>query len=180
MPSDRLTVSLDERSRESLDGLTSQTGHGQSEIVRQALVFYAANFQVASSETNADLEQYHNMLSDGEHVLLDIDFLHGLLDHVEITEEEPHPEFQNVIDSVAEYHAEEYRARFNSLGDILDWLSLCGFLTVRQAGDDTYHVVFPTRKIKWFMTQFIQKSTAKLDFDVEISEGVSKVLIKQV
>ncbi|WP_396613894.1 ribbon-helix-helix protein, CopG family (plasmid) [Haloferax sp. S1W] len=180
MPSDRLTVSLDEQSREALDSLASQTGHGQSETVRQAIVFYAANYQVASSETNADLEQYHNMLSDGEHVLLDIDFLHGLLDHVEITEEEPHPEFQYVIDQVAEYHAEEYRTRFNSLADILDWLSVCGFLTARQAGEHTYHVVFPTPKIKWFMTQFIQKSTSKLDFDVDISDGVSKMLITEV
>jgi hypothetical protein len=180
MASDRLTVSLDERSRGALDDLVSRTGHGQSELVRQALVFYATNFQVANSDTNADVEQYHRLLADGEHVILDIDFLHGLLDHIEVTDEDPHPEFQAVIDRVAEYHATEYRARFDTLEEVLDWLSVCGFLNVRQADEHTYHVVFPTEKIKWFMTQFIEKSTSEHDFDIEISEGVSKVLITEV
>jgi hypothetical protein len=179
MAGDRLTVSLDGQSREALDELVDLTGEGQSETVRRAIIFYAANFQVANSETNVDLEQYYQMLSGGEHVLLDIDFLHGLLDNVELENGEPSPEFQAVIDRVAEFHAEEYRTRFSSLEDILDWLAFCGFLTARKAEDDTYHVVFPTEKVKWFMTRFIQRSTEKLDFDVEVSEGVSKVLISE-
>jgi hypothetical protein len=180
MAGDRLTVSLDEESREALDKLVEQTGNRQSETVRQALMFYAANFQVARSESDVDLEQYYRMLSGGEHVLLDIDFLHGLLNHVELQEGEPSPEFQEVIDRVAEFHAEEYRTRFHNLEDILDWLSFCGFLTTRKAEENTYHVVFPTEKVKWFMTRFIKRSTEKLDFEVQVSEGVSKVLITEV
>lgn len=180
MASDRLTVSLDERSREALDDLVSRTGEGQSELVRRALVFYASNLQVATSDTNTDLEQYHELLSDGEHVILDIDFLHGLLDHIEVSDEDPHPEFQEVIDRVAEYHAAEYGARFDTLEEVLDWLEVCGFLTSREAEENSYHVVFPTEKIKWFMTQFIEKSTSEHDFDIRVSEGVSKVLITEV
>jgi hypothetical protein len=41
-------------------------------------------------------------------------------------------------------------------------------------------VVFPTEKVKWFMIRFIQRSTEKLDFDVEVSEGVTKALISEV
>lgn len=180
MASDRLTVSLDERSRTALDDLVSRTGRGQSELVRQAIVFYATNFQVASADSSADVEQYHELLSDGEHVILDIDFLHGLLDHIEVDAEDPHPEFQQVIDRVAEYHATEYRARFDTLEEVLDWLALCGFLTSRKADENTYHVMFPTEKIKWFMTQFIRKSTSEHDFDISVSEGVSKVLITEI
>lgn len=180
MAGDRLTVSLDEQSREALDDVVARTGEGQSETVRRAIVFYAANFQAANSETNVDLEQYHRMLAGGEHVLLDIDFLHGLLAHVETEGGEPSPEFQRIIARVADFHAEEYRSRFNSLADILDWLSFCGFLTARKADENTYHVVFPTEKVKMFMTQFIEHSTEKLDFEVEVSEGVSKVLITEV
>lgn len=180
MAGDRLTVSLDEQSREALDEVVAQTGEGQSETVRRAIMFYAANFQVARSEMNVDLEQYYQMLSSGEHVLLDIDFLHGLLKNVEIDNGEPSPEFPEIIDRVAEFHAEEYQSRFDSLSDILDWLAFCGFLTARKAEGDTYHVVFPTEKVKWFMTRFIQRSTDKLDFEVEVSEGFSKILITEV
>ncbi|MFC7157702.1 ribbon-helix-helix protein, CopG family [Halomarina halobia] len=179
MVSDRLTVSLDKDSREALDDLVSQTGQGQSELVRQALLFYAANFQAANTATSTNLQQYHKMLSSGEHVLLDIDFLHGLLDYVEVSAGEPDPEFAKVIDRVAEYHAEEYRSRFSTLSELLDWLSVCGFLKVRQADTNTYHVVFPTEKIKWFMTKFIQQSTAKLPFEIEIAQGVSKVIVTE-
>jgi hypothetical protein len=179
MVSDRLTVSLDEASRDALDDLVSQTGRGQSELVRQALLFYAANFQIANTDTSTNLQEYHKMLSSGEHVLLDIDFLHGLLDYVEVSDGEPDPEFAEIIERVAEYHAEEYRSRFSSLGELLDWLSVCGFLKVREADQNTYHVVFPTEKIKWFMTRFIRQSSVKLPFEIEISEGVSKVLIAE-
>ena len=179
MAGDRLTVSLDEESREALDDLVSRTENGQSETVRRAIIFYAANFQVANSEGDIDLERYYRMLSGGEHVLLDVDFLHGLLDHVEFDDGEPNPEFQQVINRVAEFHAEEYRTRFHSLQGMLDWFSFCGFLTARKAESETYHVVFPTEKVKWFMMEFIKRSTAKLDFEVEVSEGVSKVLITE-
>ncbi|MFC7059386.1 ribbon-helix-helix protein, CopG family [Halovenus salina] len=180
MAGDRVTVSLDEKSRAALDELVSETGKGQSEAVRQAVIFYAANFKVANSETNVSLEQYHQMLNAGEHVLLDIDFLHGLLEHAEKEDGEPNPAFQETIDRVAEFHAEEYRSRFDTLSDMLDWLSFCGFLSARKAEGETYHVVFPTEKVKWFMTEFIDRSTEKLDFDVEISEGVSKAIISEV
>ena len=179
MASDRVTVSLDERSREALDGLVDRTGRGQSEIVREALTFYATNFQAANTDSSANLEQYHAVLSGGEHVLLDVDFLHGLLDAVDAGDGEPNAAFRDVIDRVAAYHAAEYEQRFDTLGELLDWLSVCGFLTVREAGEGTYHVVFPSAEIRWFMTEFIAETSRELPFDVEISEGVSKVLVTE-
>lgn len=180
MVSDRVTVSLDEDARTALDNLVTRTGEGQSELVRRALTFYAANFRAADSDVNVDLEEYHKMLSSGEHVLLDVDFMHCLLDHAKTEEGEPDPEFLEAIDRVSQYHAREYEQRFTRLEELLDWLSVCGFLTVRRSEENTYHVVFPTEETKWFMTRFIRKSTANLPFDLEIEEGVSKVLITEL
>ena len=58
-------------------------------------------------------------------------------------------------------------------------LSLCGFLTVRRTTENTYHIVFPSADIRWFMTRFIERSVAGLPFDVEIEEGVAKVLLTE-
>lgn len=179
MVSDRLTVSLDENSRKSLDDLVNRTGKGQSELVRRALVFYAANFQAASTDVSGTLEEYHKMLASGEHVLLDIDFLHCLLEYAIEDVEDPDPEFVEAIDQVARFHAAEYQDRFNSLEELLDWLSVCGFLTVRETDENTYHVVFPSQQLRWFMTRFVQESTAGLPFELEIEEGVSKVIFKE-
>lgn len=179
MVKDRVTVSLDEDAKGALERLVSQTGKGNSELVRKALSFYAANQQVASSDVNLDLEEYHKMLASGEHALLDIDFLHTLLKYTPDEGEEAEA-FTEDLDRVAEYHAAEYARRFNTLEEVLDWLSICGFLTVRESSANTYHIVFPTEDVRWFMLRFLQQSTTELPFDLEIDQGVSKVLLRTV
>jgi metal-responsive CopG/Arc/MetJ family transcriptional regulator len=51
MVADRITVSLDDDARDSLDDLVSSTGQGNSELVRRVLRFYAANYQAANAES---------------------------------------------------------------------------------------------------------------------------------
>ncbi|CQR52778.1 MULTISPECIES: ribbon-helix-helix protein, CopG family [Haloferax] len=180
MVTNRITVSLDEDAQSALDGLAGRTDKAQSELVREALVFYAANFEAATTDAGPNLEAYHQMLSSGEHVLLDVDFLHTFLDYVEDADGDPDPEFLDAVDRVAAFHAHEYRDRFESLGELLDWLSFCGFLTVRASEGDTFHVVFPTESVKWFMSRFIALSTEQSPFDIEVEAGVSKVLLTEV
>jgi predicted transcriptional regulator len=179
MTGDRVTVSLDNEASAALETLSNRTQNGRSELVRRALTFYAANFEAATADASANLEAYHQMLAGGEHILLDVDFLHCFLDHVETESGDPDPEFIECTDRVAEYHASEYEKRFSDLGELFDWLSFCGFLTVRKTEDDTYHVVFPTESMKWFMLRFIEGSTTSLDFAVDVDEGVAKVLFTE-
>lgn len=176
----RITVSLDDEAQGALDELVGEAEKPQSELVRQALAFYAANYDAATAEAGTNLEAYHQMLSSGEHVLLDVDFLHCFLDYVEDETGTPDPDFLELADQVSRYHAREYEHRFDSLGELLDWLSFCGFLTVRETHGDTYHVVFPTESVKWFMTRFVERSAARLPFELELEEGVSKVLMTEV
>ncbi|MFC6732789.1 MULTISPECIES: ribbon-helix-helix protein, CopG family [unclassified Haladaptatus] len=179
MSHDRVTVSLDTDARAALEDLTSRTGVGQSEVVRRALTFYAANFQVATMDTSANLQDYHKMLAGGEHALLDIDFLHCFLDYVEEENGEPDPEFLADADRVSDYHAHEYVGKFDDLGELLEWLSLCGFLTVRRSEENTYHVVYPSEQLRWFMTRFVERSSVNLPFSIEIEEGLTKVLMTE-
>lgn len=53
MSSDRLTVSLDEDARDALDAITSKADSSQSELVRRALMFYAANSSTTPKSSNA-------------------------------------------------------------------------------------------------------------------------------
>jgi len=176
---DRITVSLDEDATEALERLSNRTDESNSELVRQAISFYAANQQVASADVSLDLEEYHEMLASGEHALLDIDFLHTLLEYSP-DEGEQAEAFTRDLDRVARYHATEYAERFESLEEVLDWLSVCGFLTVRETTENTYHVVFPTENLKRFMLRFLRTSTAELPFEIEIEQGVSKALLRVV
>lgn len=178
MPSDRVTVSLDEDAKSTLEGLTDRTDESRSELIRKAIAFYAANFDSANASDSDHLQTYYEMLSTGEHVLLDIDLLHALLSQVDDPEDRD-DEFLDTIDQVAQYHAKEYAERFDSLGDVLDWLSLCGFLTVRRAEKGSFHVVFPSESLRWFMVRFIRGSVADLPFEIEIKESVSKVLLTE-
>ncbi|WP_424016717.1 ribbon-helix-helix protein, CopG family [Halorientalis pallida] len=178
MPGDRVTVSLTDDAQSSLEQLTERTDENRSEIIREAISFYAANFESARASDSDDLQTYYRMLTTGEHVLLDVDLLHAFLDNVE-GEDGPDPEFLETVDRVAEYHTQEYAQRFDSLGEILEWLSFCGFLTVRQTEGNSYQVVFPSESVRWFMVRFIQGSIGDLPFEVEIEESVSKVLLRE-
>lgn len=140
MAPDRVTVSLDDDASAALKTLDDRTDDGRSELVRRALTFYAANFEAATADASANVAEYHRMLAGGEHVLLDVDFLHCFLEHVETEPGIPDPDFLDCTDRVSAYHASEYEQRFSTLGELLDWLSFCGFLTVRETEADTYHV----------------------------------------
>lgn len=174
----RVTVSLDDDSNAALELLVSETGGGQSEVVRRALDFYASNFEAANGNSSDSLEQYYRMLSSGEHVLLDVDFLHAFLDHL-YDGGDPDPEFVAAADTVSAYHACEYAQRFDEVGELLEWLSFCGFLDVREESTGVYHIVFPSRSIRWFMTRFIERSTADLPTEIEIEQGFSKVIVTE-
>ncbi len=178
MPGDRVTVSLDDDAKSALEGLAEQTDDSRSELIREAITFYAANFDSARTSDSDHLQTYYEMLSTGEHVLLDVDLLHVFLSQVDDPDDRDE-EFLERIDRVAEYHAQEYAERFDSLGDVLDWLSLCGFLTVRRAEEGSYHVVFPSESLRWLMVRFIRGSVTDLPFDVTVEESVSKVLFTE-
>jgi hypothetical protein len=178
MTSDRVTVSLDKETKGTLEELTDRTDESRSELIRKAIAFYAANFDSATTSDSDHLPTYYEMLSTGEHVLLDIDFLHILLNQIDDPMNRD-DEFLEKIDQVAQYHTQEYAERFESLEDVLDWLSLCGFLTVRRSDEGSFHVVFPSESLRWFMIRFIRGSVADLPFEVEIEESVSKVLLTE-
>jgi len=178
MPGDRVTVSLDDDAKSALEEVVGQTEDSRSEIVREAIKFYAANFDSARTSDSDHLHTYYEMLSTGEHVLLDVDLLHVFLSQVEDPGDRD-DEFLETIDQVAQYHAQEYAERFDSLEDVLDWLSLCGFLTVRRAEEGSYHVVFPSESLRWLMVRFIRGSVTDLPFDVTVEESVSKVLFAE-
>ncbi|WP_306054161.1 ribbon-helix-helix protein, CopG family [Natronococcus wangiae] len=174
----RVTVSLDDDARAALETLGAETGMGQSELVRRALSFYAANFEAARERPSDNLEQYYQMLSSGEHVLLDVDFLHAFLEHC-YADGDPDPAFVEAADRVSDYHAREYENRFADVGELLEWLSFCGFLEVRHEAGGVYHVVFPSEAIQWFMTRFIERSTASMPTEIEIERGVSKTIVAE-
>jgi len=178
MPTDRVTVSLNEEIKDTLENLTDRAGESQSQLIREAIAFYAANFDSAHASDSDHLQTYYEMLSTGEHVLLDVDVLHALLSQA-MDPEDRNDEFLGMLDRVAQYHAREYAERFDSLEDVLDWLSLCGFLTVRRAEKGRFHVVFPSESVRWLIIRFIRGSVADLPFEVEIEESVSKVLLRE-
>ncbi|ELY83051.1 ribbon-helix-helix protein, CopG family [Natrinema altunense] len=174
----RVTVSLDDDSAAALETLVAETDNGQSTVVRHALTFYAANFEAANERPSGNLERYYRMLSSGEHVLLDVDFLHAFLEYC-YAGGDPDPEFVEATDCVADYHAREYGARFDEVGDLLEWLAFCGFLDVREEGEGVYHLVFPSEAVRWFMTRFIERSTVELPTEIDLDGGVSKVIVTE-
>lgn len=65
MATDRVIVPLDDDARTALETLLDRTGKDQSDLVREALTAYAANFGAATANVSGNLEEYHRVCSNG-------------------------------------------------------------------------------------------------------------------
>lgn len=112
---ERITISLDDNTKQALERLRERTSVNQSELVRHAIQFYEANLDVTENEDSDSLWRYSRALSAQDHVLLDRDFFHLFLRHVPNSEE-----FKSVIEQIASYHVPEYNEEFESPIDLLE------------------------------------------------------------
>ncbi len=159
--------------------MVERSGKRNGEPLRQATSCYAANQEVASADVSLDVEESREMLASGEHAPLDVGFPHTLL-KCSPDGHERSEAFVRDLDRVAEYYAAEHAERCDSPEEVPDWLPVCGFLTVRESTANTYHVVFPTADVMWFVLRFLRASTTQLRLESEIERGVSRVLLRTV
>jgi isopropylmalate/homocitrate/citramalate synthase len=112
------------------------------------------------------------MLSEGEHVILDLDHLVILLEIVEECNDE---RFWNVHKEIAKNHAEQFSGM--EIEKILRRLEICNFFRLGKTGNE-YILVFGSNYIKKFVREFLEEIMKELNKKVEIKENLTKIRIK--
>ncbi len=169
----RVTIALDEESYAIFNDLRKDTKVSQSEIVRNALKFYYEYRELERFDSRR-IKTYVELLSEGEHVILDIDHFISFLKFIET-----HPEkerFWEVHREVAKAHAEQFRGM--DIEDVLFRLESCNFFRVNRVGENEWTLILINEIAKGFIRMFLEEVFKNLGNDIEIKEDLTKLRLR--
>jgi hypothetical protein len=168
----RVTISLDSDAQALLENLKKELKASRSEVIRRSLRFYSENKHLLRH--GGRIKSYLEMLSGGEHIILDIDHWQLFLNFIEGSKEKE--KFWEGHKRVARSHGEQFRG--SSLGDILERLEACNFYTLRRVSEEEFILVMNFEPTKKFVKAFLEEVFAVLEYRVEIKDDLAKLRIK--
>lgn len=168
----RVTISLDGDTRTLLENMKKELKASRSDVIRRSLRFYSENKRLLREGDRVKF--YLEMLSSGEHVILDIDHWHLLLNFVESSKEKN--EFWEGHRKVAKSHGEQLRG--TPFRDVLERLAACNFYALREVSEEEFVLVMSSDIMKKFVKTFLEEVFAVLGYKVEIKEDLAKLRIK--
>ena len=170
----RINAALDEETEKLLEKIKRESKLSQSEIFRKALRFFS-EYKRFSEVDPKKLDTYIEMLSDGEHIILDVD--HWVLFLKLVEKSENADEFWKCHETIASSHADEFSGRCSSPKDILERLETCNFYKLRRVSENEY-VLILDETTKKFVKIFLEKVFEGMKFNVEIKEDFAKLRVR--
>lgn len=143
-----------------------------SEFFRELLKFYS-KFRFLENYELFKIKTYVEMLSEGEHVILDIDHLVAFLRFIK-----NHPEsyeFWKVHENISKAHADEFKDK--DLEFILKRLETCNFFRL-NVKEGEYTLVMSNEEVKEFIKKFLEGVFEGMGQKFEIKEEFAKLRIK--
>ncbi|GBE56956.1 hypothetical protein BMS3Bbin16_01170 [archaeon BMS3Bbin16] len=168
----RVTISLDEGTAILLEDLKKELNAPRSDVIRRSLHFYSENKQIMRRASK--IRSYLELLSSGEHVILDIDHWQLFLNFVEASREKE--EFWEGHKKVAKSHGEQFRD--TSLKDILERLEACNFYNLREVGSGEFVLIMNSELAKKFVKTFLEEIFSVTGYKVEVREELAKLRVK--
>jgi hypothetical protein len=173
---ERVTIALDEETAKLFRDMRENLGISQSELMREALKFYSKHRALFESVDEEKIYAYSEMLSVGEHIILDID--HWILF---LTFIETHPDkekFWEMHRQVSQAHAEEFRQKNHKAEAVLRRLELCNLFKLSRTSDADFTLLLGYDIPKKFVKTELLDIFSKMGIKVDIKEDFSKLRIK--
>lgn len=175
----RVTIALDGSTYNLMKELKNNSTHSQSEIFRKALKFYYKYKKIINNkpEVTKKVDTYLELLSNGEHIILDIDHYLAFLKFIENSPDKE--EFYANNKSIGKSHAEEFANRFevNTIERVVERLETCNFFKIVKNSTSRYTLLLGSDIQKNFIKMFLEEVLNGMGFSVEIREGFSKLKI---
>jgi len=175
---ERITIALDEGTVDLFKKMKEDLGLSQSELMREALKFFGKHRMLFELSDDMMVYACTEMLSAGEHVILDIDHWKLFLNFIET-----HPnneEFWNLHREVCRAHAEQFKQKLFNAESILRRLEICNLFFISKIGENVFTLVFSSDSAKKFVRIELEEIFAGMDFTVEIKEDLSKLRVKVI
>ncbi len=172
----RVTISFDDESAAISRNLKKDIGISQSKLMRTALKFYSRHKALFESMDVERVYIYTDMLSDGEHVILDTNHWMMFLKFIE-----SHPdkkEFWKRHQKLSQAHAEELIRENYDLEVVLRRLEACNFFNLSRASETDFTLILGYEVPKKFVKNELEYIFSKMGRQAEIREDISKIRIK--
>lgn len=173
---ERITIALDEETANYFKKMKEDLGISQSELMREALKFYGKHKNLFEFVEDKKLYTHAEMLSAGEHIILDID--HWLLF---LTFIDSHPEkekFWSLHRDVCQAHAEQFKHKLYNAESILRRLEACNLFKLSKASKGDFTLVLSSDLAKKFVKMEIEEIFKGMGLVVETKEDLGKLRIK--
>lgn len=171
-----VTVSFDDETAAIFKEVVKRPGISQSELMRTALKFYSKHKALFESVDSERIYIYSEMLSDGEHVILDMDHWILFLNFIE-----SHPEnekFWEMHKRVSQAHAEEFIHKNHDAEGVLRRLEACNLFKLSRASETDFTLILGYDVPKKFIKSELEDIFARMGRRAEIREDLSKIRVK--
>ncbi len=174
----RVTIAMDDGTFNLLQDIKEETNDSQSELVRKAIKFYHKYNKLLEGNKNGSARRinfYLDLLSHGEHIILDIDHY---LSFLKFIEESPKSEsFWEMNRSIGIAHAEEFTQDLGllSVENIIRRLEACNFFNIVTDAPNRFTLLLGSDIQKKFIKTFLEEVLKGMGFDFKLKEGFSKL-----
>ena len=174
----RVTIALDDKTYNLLQELRDESNRSQSEILRKSIKFYHKFKETFGSSKNGIVKRintYLDLLSHGEHIILDVDHYLSFLKFIEESPDTEH--FWEMNKKIGKAHAEEFSQQFEFLTveRVIERLEACNFFRIVKETPQRYTLLLGSEIQKNFIKTFLEQVLVDMGFNVEIREGFSKL-----
>lgn len=170
-----ITASIDQETKEIFEHLIEESKLSKSGVVREALHFYAKNRDIFKKTGGEKIKIYIEMLSSGEHIILDRD--HWILFLNTLEGSDKADEFWKVHSEIARSHAEQFGRNTTSIEGFLRRLEICNFFKLSKTSEKEFTLILDMETSKKFIKILLEEVLSKMDLKVKISEDYSKLRI---
>jgi hypothetical protein len=169
----RITVAFDQPTASLLEKISKEAELSQSEIMRRAIRFYNENKSLEDPAMHKKVNAYLDLLSSGEHVILDVD--HWLL-FLSMIESSPEKEkFWAKHREIAQSHKEQLQSKVHTAEQVLVRLENCNFFRITKNSEKDFTLVLGSELPKKFVRVTIEEFFAALGIKAEIKENLTKL-----
>ena len=177
-PPERVTISLDDETANLFKAMKKELKVSQSALMREALKFYRKYRTLFDSVDEVKLRTFIELLSTGEHVIVDID--HWLL-FLDLIETHPGSErFWEAHKAICAAHAEEFKYKRYHADHVLKRLETCNLFKLHEDSTDAFTVVLSPDIARKFIKTEIEEILGRMGLEVGIKEDMAKLRVRIV
>ncbi|MFW9899642.1 MAG: ribbon-helix-helix protein, CopG family [Candidatus Thorarchaeota archaeon] len=176
----RITIALDEETDNVLKELKDGSNKSQSELIRKSIKFYHQFKKVFNHSKNGAAKRvntYMDLLSNGEHIILDIDHYLSFLRFIENSPDSDR--FWEINKTIGKAHAEEFSQELDlaTVQKVVERLEACNFFKMVKDSSNRFTLLLGSDIQKKFIKSFLEEIFKGMGFKAQIKEGFSKLKI---